>query len=190
MTVPTAPKTTITASGDVLYEEVARPKITRLEKYVAEMAAGAKVAPNINVSFPVLLPPNRNIDLSYQLEKVHDQIADMYKLVKAQPSISKQHMSAIKALYSEVARSLGRQTVMPTGPSGGRARRPSSQFLRPQKIQEPVQIETDKVPLLHLRRKVGNEWEYSARLTSLFLDVLKDISTVGHPLLTPISADI
>lgn len=114
-----------------------------------------------------------------QLDKVHDQIADMYKLVKSQPSISKQHMSAIKALYSEVARSLGRQTSMPTGPPTTRGRRPSSQFLRPTKVSDPVQVTDDKVPLLHLRRKVGTEWEYSARLTSLFLDVLKDIATVS-----------
>lgn len=112
---------------------------------------------------------------------MHDQIANMYKLVKAQPSISKQHMSAIKALYSEVARSLGRQTQMPAGPSGPRARRPSSQFLRPAKVADPIQVADDKMPLLHLRRKVGNEWEYSARLTSLFLDVLKDIATVRLP---------
>lgn len=49
VTLPTAPQTTITANGDIVYAEVARAKITRLEKYVAEMAAGAKVSNNINV---------------------------------------------------------------------------------------------------------------------------------------------
>ena len=34
VTFPTAPKTTITPDGDIVYAEVARPKITRLEKCV------------------------------------------------------------------------------------------------------------------------------------------------------------
>lgn len=52
VTFPTAPKTTVTPKGDIKYEEVARPKITRLEKYVQEMAAGSTVTPQINVSRP------------------------------------------------------------------------------------------------------------------------------------------
>ena len=66
---------------------------------------------------------------------------------------------------------------MPNGPSP-RSRRSSSQFLRPVKMIEPTSLPEDKVPLLHLRRKVGSEWQYSARLTALYLDVLKDIATV------------
>lgn len=67
---------------------------------------------------------------------------------------------------------------MPTS-SVPRSRRPSSQFLRPTKIDAPTQVAEDKVPLLHLKRKVGNEWQYSSRLTSLYLDVLKEIATAG-----------
>lgn len=164
VTVPTAPKVTISPTGDIVYAEVARSKITRLEKYVAEMAAGTKVTQSLN------------------LDKVHDSISDLYRLVKAQPSISKQHMQAIKALYGEVARSLGKSASsssgMPTSASGPRTRRPSSQFLRPKQI-EPTQVSDDKVPLLHLRRKVGTEWQYSSRLSSVYLDVLKDIATAG-----------
>ena len=79
VTMPTMPKTTVTPDGSIEYSEVARTKITRLEKYVQEMAAGTKVTQGAN------------------LEKVHDSISDLYKLVKSQPSISKQHMAAIKA---------------------------------------------------------------------------------------------
>jgi hypothetical protein len=163
VTLPTAPKTVVSADGNIEYSEVARPKITRLEKYVAEMAAGTTVTQGAN------------------MEKVHDSISDLYKLVKSQPAISKQHMAAIKALYGEVAKSLGRprsDSGMPTGPTH-RSRRSSSQFLRPTKIAEPTALPEDKVPLLHLRRKVGTEFQYSSRLTSLYLDVLKDIAAVG-----------
>lgn len=42
VTFPTAPKTTVTAKGDIVYEEVNRTGVSRLERYVAEMAAGSK----------------------------------------------------------------------------------------------------------------------------------------------------
>lgn len=51
VTFPTAPKTTVTAKGDIISEEVQRPGVSRLEKYVAEMAAGSKISvASVNVS--------------------------------------------------------------------------------------------------------------------------------------------
>lgn len=50
VTFPTAPRTTVTARGDIIAEEVNRPGVSRLEKYVAEMAAGSKMTQSINVS--------------------------------------------------------------------------------------------------------------------------------------------
>lgn len=50
VTFPTAPKTTVSAKGDIIAEEVNRPGVSRLEKYVAEMAAGSKMTQSINVS--------------------------------------------------------------------------------------------------------------------------------------------
>lgn len=49
VTFPTAPKTTVTAKGDIIAEEVNRPGVSRLEKYVAEMAAGSTMTHTINV---------------------------------------------------------------------------------------------------------------------------------------------
>ncbi|TFK79328.1 hypothetical protein K466DRAFT_606230, partial [Polyporus arcularius HHB13444] len=40
-------------------------------------------------------------------------------------------------------------------------------------------VATDKVPLLHLERKVGMSWEYSSNLTSVYLDTLHEIATSG-----------
>ena len=41
----------MTAKGDIIAEEVNRPGVSRLEKYVAEMAAGSKMTQSINVRF-------------------------------------------------------------------------------------------------------------------------------------------
>jgi len=59
-----------------------------------------------------------------------------------------------------------------------RSRRSSSQFLRPQ-ISGITPISADKVPLLHLKRKVGASWEYSSNLTGVYLDILHEIATSG-----------
>ncbi|BGP33270.1 fatty acid synthase alpha subunit Lsd1 [Rhodotorula toruloides] len=163
VTFPTAPKTTVTVKGDIIAEEVNRPGVSRLEKYVAEMAAGSKVTV-----------------ASVNLDKVQEQVEKLYKLVKSQPQISKQHMTSIKSLYAEVVRGLGKDAgPPPVHKAGTRARRPSSQFLRPAAVSEATFLPEDKVPLLHLKRKIGNDWQYSSKLTSLYLDILKEIATSG-----------
>lgn len=80
--------------------------------------------------------------------------------------IAKSQMSAIRALYGEVVKGLHPNDARPSSRSGPRSRRPSSQFLRPVQI-EPTSVPTDKMPLLHLKRKVGNSWAYSSKLTSV-----------------------
>ncbi|BGP41220.1 fatty acid synthase alpha subunit Lsd1 [Rhodotorula kratochvilovae] len=164
VTFPTAPKTSITAKGDIVVEEVNREGVSRLEKYVAEMAAGSKVTVQ-----------------SVNLDKVQEQVEKLYKLVKSQPQISKQHMTSIKSLYAEVVRGLGKDAAAPppVHKIGGRTRRPSSQFLRPAAVPDATFLPEDKIPLLHLKRKIGHEWQYSSKLTSLYLDILKEIATSG-----------
>jgi fatty acid synthase subunit alpha len=131
------------------------------------MAAGSSAQPSVN------------------LDKVHETISNLYRLVKSQPQVSKQHMAAIKSLYGEVVKSMGKRsgaaagTDMPSGRAPTRARRPSNQFLRPVNVPEPTAVPEDKMPLLHLKRKVGNDWAYSTKLTSLYLDILKEIATSG-----------
>lgn len=114
-----------------------------------------------------------------QLDKVQDQIEKLYKLVKLQPQISKTHMQSIKSLYAEVVRGLGKDVAPKPQKTAARTRRPSSQFLRPSAVPEPTSLAEDKIPLLHLKRKIGNDWSYSSKLTSLYLDILKEIATSG-----------
>ncbi|KAI7955320.1 hypothetical protein MJO28_005720 [Puccinia striiformis f. sp. tritici] len=159
VTFPTAPKTTVTPKGEIVYEEVNRVGVSRLERYVAEMAAGSKITAEMN------------------LDKVQESIQNLYKLVKSQPTIAKSQMAAIRSLYGEVVKGLspGERNRASTGP---RSRRPSSQFLRPVQV-EPTALSGDKTPLLHLKRKVGSNWVYSSKLTTLYLDVLTEIASAG-----------
>jgi hypothetical protein len=49
VTFPTAPQTIVNDKGDIVVSEVPRKGVSRLEKYVAEMAAGSSATISVNV---------------------------------------------------------------------------------------------------------------------------------------------
>lgn len=57
-----------------------------------------------------------------------------------------------------------------------RSRRSSSQFLRPL-VTNIASVTPDRLSLLHLKRKVGTNWEYSSNPTGVYLDILNEIAT-------------
>jgi fatty acid synthase subunit alpha, fungi type len=111
------------------------------------------------------------------IQKVQDDVLKLWTVVKSQPGISQEQKNRIKALYEGVVRSL-RKGPDPRSRVGTRSRRSSSQFLRPQ-ITSVASVSADKIPLLHLKRRVGTNWEYSSNLTSVYLDILHEIATSG-----------
>ncbi|KAJ6477506.1 fatty acid synthase, partial [Mycena sanguinolenta] len=159
ITFPTAPHTEVTAKGDIVYSEVIRENVRKLEAYVEEMASGGTVSGAVNIS------------------KVQDDVLKLWTIVKSQPGISQEQKNHIKALYEGVVLSL-RKNPEPRPRAGSRQRRSSSQFLRPH-LPAATFVSEDKVPLLHLKRKVGANWEYSSNLTSVYLDILHEIATSG-----------
>ncbi|KAL4066936.1 hypothetical protein J3A83DRAFT_4165578 [Scleroderma citrinum] len=156
VTFPTAPRTEVTAKGDIVYTEVMRENVRKLEAYVEEMASGDTIS-------------------TVNIQKVQDDVLKLWTVVKSQPGISQDQKNRIKALYEGVVRSLRKG---PESRHRPRTRRSSSQFLRPQ-ISAVTHVSADKVPLLHLKRKVGSNWEYSSNLTGVYLDILHEIATSG-----------
>ncbi|KAF7374647.1 Fatty acid synthase subunit alpha [Mycena sanguinolenta] len=159
VTFPTAPHTEVTAKGDIVYSEVVRENVRKLEAYVEEMASGDTVSGAVNIN------------------KVQEDVLKLWTVVKSQPGISQEQKNRIKALYEGVVRSL-RKGPEPRPRAASRQRRPSSQFLRPH-LPAATSVSEDKVPLLHLKRKVGAHWEYSSNLTGVYLDILHEIATSG-----------
>lgn len=47
--LPTAPHTEISAKGDIVYTEIIRHNVRKLENYVKEMASGGEVEPVVNL---------------------------------------------------------------------------------------------------------------------------------------------
>ncbi|KAI0033531.1 fatty acid synthase [Vararia minispora EC-137] len=161
VTFPTAPKTEVTAKGDIVYSEVVRENIRKLEAYVEEMASTDNVTNSVN------------------MQKIQDDVLKLWNVVKSQPEISEEQKNRIKALYDGVVRSLKKSPESPRPrPGVPRTRRSSSQFLRPQ-VSGVASVSADKVPLLHLKRRVGTNWEYSSNLTGVYFDVLHEIATSG-----------
>lgn len=162
VTFPTAPNVEINEKGDIITTEVFREGVRKLEAYVEEMSSSNAVNTPINV------------------DKVHTTVLKLWNVVQSQPGISEEQVSRIKDLYDSVINSLntkGPETKLKAAPQP-RARRASSQFLRPQVPGGPS-ISEDKIPLLHLKRKVGTNWEYSSNLTGVYLDILNEIATSG-----------
>ena len=161
VTFPTAPHTEVTGKGEIKYSEVVRENICNLEAYVKEMASGDTVSGTVNI------------------QKVQDDVLKLWSVVKALPKISSDQKNRIKSLYEGVVRSLNNPDSNPR--STPRSRCSSSQFLRPQVIgvTAVTSLSSDKIPLLHLKHKVGNTWEYSSNLTGVYLDILHEIATSG-----------
>ncbi|KAF4614083.1 hypothetical protein D9613_007929 [Agrocybe pediades] len=164
VTFPTAPHTEVTDKGEIKYSEVVRENVRKLEAYVEEMASGDTVSGAVNI------------------QKVQDDVLKLWTVVKSLPEISSEQKNRIKALYEGVVKTLhnspdSRTSHTPTP----RSRRSSSTFLRPQMtgVASVTSITSDKIPLLHLKRKVGATWEYSSNLTGVYLDILHEIATSG-----------
>lgn len=160
MTFPTAPHTEVSDKGDIVYKEVVRENVRKLEAYVEEMASGDTITPTVNIA------------------KVQEDVQKLWSVVQSQSEISQEQKNSIRSVYDGVLRSLRQAPEPRPRAPAPRKRRSSSSFLRPQ-VSHVSSVTADKIPLLHLKRKVGTNWEYSSNLTGVYLDVLQEIATSG-----------
>ena len=151
--IPTGPKTTIDARGNLKYEEVPRPSCRKLEHYVQQMAAGGKISEYGNRI------------------KVQNDLAKIYKLIKQQHKLPKTSQLEIKALYSDIIRALQMNENQILGQTNGKS------LGLPKKGKPKAKTET--IPFLHLRKKSVMGWEYNKKLTSLYLDCLEKAARDG-----------
>jgi fatty acid synthase subunit alpha len=152
---PTAPQTTIDAKGSISYAEVPRPSVRKLEHYVKEMAVGGKMSEYGNRT------------------KVQSHLAKIYKIIRQQQRMSKSAQLEIKTLYADVIHSLamneGQIMQDKNGKNGRRA-------IGKKRIDEG---RTETIPFLNLRRKEEQGWEYSKKLSALYLECLENAAQDG-----------
>ncbi|KAI9721035.1 MAG: hypothetical protein M1812_002515 [Candelaria pacifica] len=162
---PTGPQTTIDARGNLDYAEIPRVSARKLEHYVREMADGGKISEYGNRT------------------KVQNDLTRIYKLIKQQHKLSKSSQLQIKSLYSNVIRSLamneGQMLPQENGkPMNGHAKKGGKNGLR-QTNGHPKQGKVETIPFLHLKRKDEHGWEYSKKLTGIYLEGLEQAAQSG-----------
>ena len=164
--VPTGPQTTVDARGNLDYKEIPRTSARKLEHYVREMADGGKISEYGNRT------------------KVQNDLSRIYKLIKQQHKLSKSSQLQIKSLYENVIRSLAMNEgqIMPlenSRPMNGHAKKGGKNGSRPQMNGHIKQGKIETIPFLHLKRKDEHGWEYSKKLTGLYLDGLEQAAKSG-----------
>ena len=162
--VPTAPHLEVDARGNMNYEEIPRASVRKLEHYVREMAEGGKISEYGNRT------------------KVQNDLQRVYKLIRQQHKLTKSSQLEIKQLYKDIVRSLAMNEgqIIPTEngkpngfKKGGRNGRVNGAAIKPGKVET--------VPFLHLKRKDQHGWDYSKKLTGIYLDGLR----LPHELVSP-----
>ena len=168
VSLPTGPQTTIDGRGNLDYAEIPRTSARKLEHYVREMADGGKISEYGNRT------------------KVQNDLSRIYKLIKQQHKLSKTSQLEIKSLYVNVIRSLamneGQIIPVENGKANGKmmnghAKKPGKNGTRINGQIKHGKVET--IPFLHLKRKDEHGWEYSKRLTGIYLDGLERAAKNG-----------
>ncbi|KAF3767970.1 hypothetical protein M406DRAFT_70070 [Cryphonectria parasitica EP155] len=150
---PTGPRTTIDLKGNLSYEEVSRPDCRKLETYVQQMALGGKIS-----EYPAR-------------SKVQSELGRLYKLIKAQHKMAKGSQVELKNIYSDVIRSLNMN-------ENQILKEDSKPGLLAKKVAKP-KGKTDCIPFLHLKQKSMNGWDYSKKLSNVYLDCMADAAKNG-----------
>jgi fatty acid synthase subunit alpha len=163
VSVPTAPSMDIDARGNMKYEEVPRPSVRKLEHYVREMAEGGKLSEYGNRT------------------KVQNDLQRIYKLIKQQHKLSKSSQLEIKNLYSNVVRSLSMNEgqIMPTENGTANGKPANGRKTGRKGALPPKRGKVETIPFLHLKRKDEHGWEYSKKLTGVYLDCLEKAARDG-----------
>ncbi|KAI1340429.1 fatty acid synthase subunit alpha [Xylariaceae sp. FL0016] len=152
--VPTGPHTTIDQRGNLSYEEVPRQSCRKLEHYVQQMAEGGKISEYGNRT------------------KVQNDLGRLVKLIKEQHKMSKTAKLEFKNLYGNVLRSLAMNESQILPKENGK-----KTVLKTSTPSSKGKMET--IPFLHLKRHNLHGWEYSKKLTGVYLDCLEDAAKNG-----------
>ena len=164
--VPTGPQTTVDVRGNMDYAEVPRASVRKLEHYVREMADGGKISEYGNRT------------------KVQNDLTRIYKLIKQQHKLSKTSELQIKSLYENVIRSLAMNEgqIMPAENgklTNGYAKKGGKNGSKPYMNGHAKTGKIEAIPFLHLKRKDEHGWDYSKKLTGLYLQGLEQAAKDG-----------
>ncbi|WP_301405932.1 hypothetical protein, partial [Enterococcus entomosocium] len=112
--------------------------------------------------------------------KVQNDLQRVYRLIRQHHKLSKSSQLEIKQLYSNIVRSLSMNEgqIMPTenGKANGHLKKGGRNGRNGAQLKQG-KVET--APFLHLKRKEEHGWEYSKKLTGIYLDGLEQAARAG-----------
>ncbi|KAI1322290.1 fatty acid synthase subunit alpha [Xylariaceae sp. FL0255] len=158
--IPTGPHTTVDARGNLSYEEIPRQSCRKLEHYVQQMAEGGKISEYGNRT------------------KVQSDLGRLVKLIKEQHKVSKTAKLEFKNLYGNVLRSLAMNESQILAKESGKA----TGLVKKTGLKANGQTTKGKmetIPFLHLKRHSLHGWDYSKKLTGVYLDCLEEAARSG-----------
>jgi fatty acid synthase subunit alpha, fungi type len=160
--VPTGPQTTIDARGNLDYQEVPRQSARKLEHYVQAMADGGKISEYSNRT------------------KVQNDLRNVYKLIRKQHKLSKSSQLQFNSLYKEVVRALAMNESQIMPQENGDVKKPgrNGSILKPT-VNGIKTGKTETIPFLHLKKKDAHGWDYSKKLTGVYLEGLENAAKSG-----------
>lgn len=160
--IPTGPQTTIDARGNLDYKEVPRQSARKLEHYVREMAEGGKISEYSNRT------------------KVQNDLRNVYKLIRKQHKLSKASQLQFNSLYKDVIRALAMNEAQIMPQENGDVKKPGRNGLTRATMNGTIkQGKTETIPFLHLKKKEEHGWEYSKKLTGVYLEGLENAAKSG-----------
>ena len=163
VSIPTGPETTVDPRGNVEYQEVPRQSARKLEHYVREMAEGGKISEYSNRT------------------KVQNDLRSVYKLIRKEHKMSKASQLQFNSLYKEVIRALAMNESQIMPQENGEIKKPGKNGAITKVTMNGTikQGKTQTIPFLHLKKKEEHGWEYSKRLTGVYLDGLESAAKSG-----------
>ena len=161
--LPTGPQTTVDARGNMEYREVPRQSARKLEHYVREMSEGGKISEYSNRT------------------KVQNDLRNVYKMIRKQHKLSKSSQLQFNTLYKEVVRALAMNESQIMPQENGDVKKPArnGSITRATMNGTIKTGKTETIPFLHLKKKEHHGWDYSKKLTGVYLDGLEEAAKNG-----------
>lgn len=141
---PTGPQTTIDVKGNIVYNEVPRPNVRKLEQYVHEMACGGELTR----------------DPTFVGEGVQGELKKLYSQISALAKTQTGSTLDIEALYSDLVAKISQ------------AEDDSKSVVENKAVSASITPGT--LPFLHIKKKTElGAWNYDSQTTATYLDGLE-----------------
>lgn len=177
----TGPKTTVSAKGNIEYEEAEKDSVRKFEQYVYEMAQGGEMTkiaqPTIQEDLARVykaISKQASRESKLELQKVYEQLL---KVVAGSTEIETQQLTKDILQAPTGANTPTDEDEISTADSDDEIASLPDKTAISQPVSSTVPHQT--IPFLHIQKKTNDGWEYDRKLSALYLDGLESAAVNG-----------